>query len=150
MPKIKNILIFIAIAAALILIYVFFTNSSSSNQANLVSSSPTTTLPSTTGVSTGTPVAADFLALLLSVKTIKLDDSILSNPDFIGLHDSTITLTQDATIGRPNPFARLGTDATTSDAITSTAPPIIPPITPPAKTNTSTSSKTNKTTSVKQ
>jgi hypothetical protein len=118
MPKIRNIIIFVAIAAILILVYIFFVRPASSGQASLVSSTSSATLPSadnangssadTTTEAGTSPVGQDFLSLLLNVKNIKLDDSIFSDPAFINLRDSSITLVPDAVIGRPNPFAQFG------------------------------------------
>jgi hypothetical protein len=142
MPKIRNIIIFIAIAVALILIYVFFVKPSSDNQAGLVSSTPITTQTGTNNagvavVPNGTPLAAgDFLALLLNVKSIKLNDAIFSDPAFNGLHDSSITLVPDVTTGRPNPFAQFGND-TVQTTTTTTTPAAIPSSpTPSVKTPT--------------
>ncbi len=42
MPKIRNILIFVAIAAVLVFAYIFFAKPPSAEQTNLVSSSGTT------------------------------------------------------------------------------------------------------------
>lgn len=119
--QIKNIIIFISIGAALFLGYFFFFKGDSSNTPNLVSSPNT---PSPTGlvnntVSTGA-VGGDFLNLLLSVKSIKLDNEILTSPAFESLQDSSIFLVPDGTEGRPNPFAPLGEDeiATPTDALT--------------------------------
>ncbi len=116
MPKLKNILIFTGIAAVFVLIYIFYIKESSP-QENLVSS-PSLGLPASTnssefgaGALSETPVVAkDFLALLLNVKNIKLDDSIFSDPSFNNLHDSSITLIPDGNEGRPNPFAQFGND----------------------------------------
>lgn len=103
--KIKNAIIFIAIAAVLALGYVFFIKKSPLG-ANLVS---------TWGVDAGAahvPLSADsvdkdFLPLLLSVKNIRLNDSIFSDPAFMSLTDSSIVLIPDMNEGRPNPFAPL-------------------------------------------
>src|ERR1700686_1914162 len=98
MPKIKNILIFIAIGVVFVLIYIFFIKPKPP-VADLVSSGATPAIQSTAGggVETNNKLAQDFLSLLLNVKNIKLDDSILSDPSFISLHDSSITLTPDGT-----------------------------------------------------
>jgi hypothetical protein len=135
MPKTRNILIFLAIVAVFVLVYIFFIKPSLSAQPDLVSD--TSTLPSAsdsgTGVSTsdGTTVAQDFLSLLLSVKTIKLDVDIFSDPTFTGLHDSSVTLVPDATIGRPNPFAQFGvgnvvTPVSNTTPATTPAPTLTP------------------------
>ncbi|OGI94599.1 hypothetical protein A3A03_02595 [Candidatus Nomurabacteria bacterium RIFCSPLOWO2_01_FULL_40_18] len=115
MPKIKNIIIFIIIAAIFVLIYMYFIKKSPDTPA-LVSSSPSSTTSNT--ADTGTSPSADsslvtqnFLNLLLSVKNISLKDTIFSDEAFISLHDSSITLIPDGNEGRVNPFAPLGTDA---------------------------------------
>jgi preprotein translocase subunit SecG len=117
MSEIKNIIIFVVIITALVLIYIFFIKPSSSDQSNLVSSSGAS-LPNVNGLSsetnaqnTSSLMTKDFLALLLNVKNIKLDDAILSDPAFSSLRDSSIILVPDGTEGRPNPFAQFGNDA---------------------------------------
>jgi len=125
--KIKNIIIFTVIAALLILVYIFFIKPAPEQQ-NLISSPVAgTTLPNTDTTDQNSLIARNFLSLLLSVKSIKLDDSIFSSPDFINLHDSSILLIPPVDEGRPNPFAPIGSDIT-----------VIPPtpITPPATTIT--------------
>lgn len=114
MLKPKNILIFIGIGAVLVLIYIFFIKATP-EQAGLVSSTtngePTSTNATTNGDTLG---AKNFLSILLNVKNIKLDDSIFSDAAFNTLQDSSIILTPDGTEGRPNPFAPIGTDKTTT------------------------------------
>jgi len=127
MPKIRNIIIFAAIAIILILIYVFFIKSPANNQADLVSS---TTLPNV-GAANGGAVNTsngnslnnqNFLTLLLSVQNIKLSDSIFSDPAFTSLHDSSVPLTPDPNPGRPNPFAQFGSDSVPTPAPVSKTP----------------------------
>jgi len=128
-PKIKNIIIFSALALIFILLYIFFIRKAP-DQANLVSSASTPSPTTSVSSETGTPdslIAKDFLSLLLSVKNIKLDDSIFSNIAFTNLHDSSITLIPDGTEGRPNPFAPFGADS----------------VAPPANTNTSNTNTPN-------
>lgn len=129
MPKIKNIIIFISIAAVFILIYVFFIKKPATSDSNLITSSPAS-LPDLGGVNTGGAlgnsqniVAQEFLTLLLSVKNIKLDDSIFSDVAWESLRDSSIMLMPDGTEGRPNPFAPIGVD---NVIIPPTVPLIIP------------------------
>lgn len=137
-PKIRNIIIFVVIAAILVLIYIFFIKPSP-NQGNLVSSPSTTTLPNVNG--TPAPASAtnaaplntqDFLTLLLNVKNIKLDDAIFADPAFGSLHDSSIVLVPDATTGRPNPFAQFGNDVVVPVPSLSApaAPDLVPAISP--------------------
>lgn len=117
MSKIRNIIIFIAIAAIFVLIYIFFIKSSS-DQGSLVSQTSNTTLPNIDGSVTNANISnetslvvQDFLILLLNVKNIKLNDAIFSDPSFNSLRDSSITLIPDGNEGRPNPFAKFGSDA---------------------------------------
>jgi len=140
----------VAIVAVLILIYIFFVQPALSNQASLVSSSSSASpsADNANGSSADTttagtsPVGQDFLSLLLNVKNIKLDNSIFSDPAFINLHDSSITLTPDAVIGRPNPFAQLGSDpvpvSPTTPTTSTTPSPILTPATPTPATATKT------------
>ncbi len=120
MTKIRNIVIFVIIATIFVLIYIYFIKSPSSEQS-LVSSAPNTALPNFNDTQTNVNVsletsvmANDFLALLLSVKNIKLDDAIFFDPSFSSLRDTSITLVPDGTEGRPNPFAQFGNDAITA------------------------------------
>ena len=113
--KIKNIIIFTVVAVLLILIYIFFIKPAPEEQ-NLVSSSPIpiTALPNADTINQNSLIARDFLSLLLSVKSIKLNDAIFSNGAFINLHDSSILLAspKPGDEGRANPFAPIGYDAT--------------------------------------
>lgn len=141
MPKIKNIIIFIAIAASFVLIYVFFIKKDVL-QDNLISS-PAANLPNVNGSNTtdsSDQASSDadaqvFLTQLLNVKNIKINVAIFSDPAWFSLHDSSITLVPDGTEGRSNPFAAIGND---------TVVPIAPAMTKsgavgtPAATNTTT------------
>ncbi|KKT01200.1 MAG: hypothetical protein UV76_C0002G0113 [Candidatus Nomurabacteria bacterium GW2011_GWA2_43_15] len=142
-PKFRNIIMFIAIAAVFILIYVFFIKPSP-EQENLVSTPSNASLPDVnnsggeTGMSSETSaVAKDFLALLLNVKNIKLNDVIFIDLAFNSLHDSSITLTPDGTEGRPNPFAQFGNDIVPTPPAPP-APPAPPTCTAPKVLNPST------------
>jgi len=127
MPNIKNIIIFTTIAAAFILIYIFFIKPAPV-QENLTSLPSSTALPNIdgSGADANTEnktslVAKDFLALLLNVKNIKLDDAIFSDIAFDSLHDSSIVLIPDGNEGRPNPFAQFG-----NDNVVTPVTPIVP------------------------
>ncbi|MFH1200868.1 MAG: hypothetical protein V1484_00870 [bacterium] len=133
MPKIRNIIIFIIIAIAFILIYIFFIKPSP-QEASLVSLPAGAALPNIDGSASNTAanpnslISKDFLILFSSVKDIKLNDAIFSDPAFNNLHDSSITLIPDGTEGRPNPFAQFGNDGILLPALPT---PIIPtPIKP--------------------
>ncbi len=113
--KIKNIIIFTVVAAVLILVYVLFIKKAP-DQQNLVSSR-TNTSSSTTTSNTGSldqnaSITKNLLSVLLSAKSIKLNDAIFSDPAFIGLRDSSIPLPSLSIgdEGRLNPFAPIGSD----------------------------------------
>lgn len=136
MLKPKNIIIFIAAGAILVLVYVFFIKKSPET-SGLVSTSTNPVTPLTTSNDTSSTDALgtkDFLAILLNVKNIKLDDRIFSDIAFTSLRDSSIVLTADGTEGRANPFAPIGADAPTSlpvPAGTQKTPPAPTVVTPP-------------------
>lgn len=131
MPKFRNIIIFIAIAAIIFLVYLYF--KPSSPQESLITTPTNSTLPDVNNSNTGVTSAAnvtsgmakDFLTLLLSVQSIKLSDIIFSDLAFENLKDSSIILTPDGNEGRPNPFAQFGNDGVSA--------PIVPPISGQAK-----------------
>ena len=125
--RIKNIIIFTIIAASLILIYIFFIKKAPEEE-NFISSS-NTTLSDTNTLQQNSLIARDFLSVLLSVKSIKLNDTIFSDGAFVQLHDSSILLTSPSPgdQGRLNPFAPIGYEA----AITPPPPPPPPPPAPP-------------------
>ncbi len=134
MPNIKNILIFVAIAAAVISVYFFFIKGAPEETTNLVSTIPTmpdgvasnpNTAATTLVPGDNSAVAREFLTLLLSVKSIKLDDAIFSDNAFLSLRDSTIVLIPDGNEGRPNPFAPIGTDPATILPLTCVLPKIL-------------------------
>ncbi|MFA4975284.1 MAG: hypothetical protein WC839_02855 [Candidatus Paceibacterota bacterium] len=110
--KIKNIIIYVIIGAILILVYIFFIKKSPEVQ-NLISSaiSTGTTESNVDNSNKNSLIAKDFLALLLNVKKIKLNNSIFSNTVFINLHDSSILLSPSGDEGRSNPFAPIGYEA---------------------------------------
>ena len=129
--KVKNISIVSGIIVGVILIYVFFIKSSSKEEAGLVSTSATGEVSSSANNS-DSAISKEFLALLLNVKNIKLDDRIFADVAFGSLRDSSIVLVPDGTEGRPNPFAPIGLDVPSGAFAPATTPsipttPIIPP-----------------------
>lgn len=128
MPKIRNIIIFIAIGAVLVLVYIFYIKPSPNDTANLISSGGVPAVPAVSNTVTGNvngTTTQDFLSLLLNVKSINLDDSIFSDNAFISLHDSSIVLTPDGTEGRPNPFAQFGNDVVVVVPLICTLPKVL-------------------------
>lgn len=111
MPKIRNIIIFVVISGGMIFGYLTFIKKDT-KQPDLVTSSPSGVTDSTTpsGTEVDNQLSKDFLAVLLSIKNITLDDSIFSDTAFLNLKDSTIVLLPDGSEGRPNPFAPIGAE----------------------------------------
>lgn len=140
--KIKNIIIgFIVLAVLGAGIYFFLIKKDS---APTLTSSTGTVLPTDSTVVTTdetAQISKDFLSLLLSVKSIKLDDAILKNQTFSSLKDSSIVLTQDGNEGRTNPFAPIGYE---SMAVTPTIAPVVT-----TNTTTTTTTTTNPDTEAK-
>ena len=106
-PSVKNIIIVVVIVVALIFGYIFFIKKPAT-VPNLVSTDPTASNTNASSNAISITDAQDFLAVLLNVRSIVLDDSIFSDPTFATLRDSNIVLIQDGTEGRPNPFAPIG------------------------------------------
>ena len=111
--KIKNIIILVVVAVVLILVYIFFIKKAPDSPSLTSSSGSSATATEVNGNNPSTEVSdlsSSFISLLLSVKSIKLDDSILTDQTFLSLKDSSITLVQDGNEGRTNPFAPIGTE----------------------------------------
>lgn len=128
--KIKTIIIIVIVAIVLVLIYIFFIKKAPEAMLTNSSGAPmtgSTTTSTDTNLETA-QIGQDFVSLLLSVKSIKLDDSIFKNEAFISLKDSSILLVPTKNEGRPNPFAPIGSEV----IIIPTLPP--PPTTPPPTT----------------
>ena len=119
-PLIKNIIIGAVIFVVLVVIYFAFFKS---NPAPALVSSSGAPVSAAAGAGTGPAVGQEFLNLLLNVRNIKLDDSILNLNSFKSLQDFTITLTPEGNEGRINPFAPIGVEtsgggATSTQSIT--------------------------------
>ncbi|MCU0660620.1 MAG: hypothetical protein MUD00_03375 [Candidatus Pacebacteria bacterium] len=115
-PKIKNIIIFVAIFALLVVGYVLFFGNKAETPA-LTSTAGISGSSTATTVTGTSDVGKEFLATLLNLRTIKLDDSIFSDPAFRSLQDFELALIPEANPGRLNPFLPLGSDIRTTAAI---------------------------------
>lgn len=102
------------IGLVMVFAYTIFIKKDNTNDSALVSTTNqnTNTTQNTTQPTAGqqTQLAQDFLTLLLSVKSITLNDSIFADTAFKSLRDSSILLIPDGNEGRPNPFAPIGSD----------------------------------------
>ncbi len=65
----------------------------------------------------------DFLALLLNIRSIKLDDSLFSSAAFSALSDLSRPINPDTDPGRQNPFAPIGADSTVVSTQVTTSNP---------------------------
>ncbi len=126
----NKFLIVIAIAIILSGVYVYFSNdldaqaaSNNTQNSSLVSSNA---LPKdmVTG-SRNEKIAKDtaFLTTLTSLNKLKIDTSIFSKESFMSLRDNTVTLEQ-VTPGRPNPFAPIKSEKSSSVVETQDSPVI--------------------------
>lgn len=118
-------------------LYISSNKTDTSSQNSTLTSSNSGSNP----VALGESRAADILAtttsqneiatLLKSVNQIKLDTTVLQNPAFLALQDTSLTLPNTTVSGRINPFARSGaldsaepttTDINNTESTTSVAP----------------------------
>ena len=123
----KNLTIILCVIGAIFIAYFgyqqFFANNSTTTTPALNSA----LVSFNVSVNPNTSAAAtpdDFLSFLLSVKSIKLNDQILSDSVFSNLHDSTIDLLPDGDQGRPNPFAVYGPNNSNISPSVSNTPPV--------------------------
>jgi hypothetical protein len=154
--KIKN-LIFVLVGLALILVYILFFKKDKVEENLTVNNAPINTAEINTV--SNNPIddklSNEILATLSSIKSITLEDKIFKSQSFNSLVDGTVPLVQDGNEGRPNPFAPIGTDATTSTnttVITDTTKPetvtspqgATTPTTPTPNSNTTNTSQNKK------
>ncbi len=119
---IRNIIIFVVIFVLAVVGYKMFFGKT--EKAPALKTTANTTAPATTrGTTANTSVGADFLALLTSIQTIHLDDSIFSSKAFLVLQDFNRPIPADTNPGRPNPFAPIGADsAVVSNQVSTSSP----------------------------
>ena len=77
------------------------------------SSSPALLTATDTGASS--PQSQSLLVVLANLKTIRLDDSVFSDPVFTSLSDFDVVIAPE-NVGRRNPFVPFTTTATSSSA----------------------------------
>jgi len=102
--KFKGVIaVLIAVVIAFFVYSYFFTGT------------PQPVLSSTAPADSNAAVDQDLITLLLTLKNIKLDGTIFSDPVFQSLQDFGKDLVQEP-VGRTNPFAPLGTISAASQA----------------------------------
>jgi hypothetical protein len=112
MSKIRNIIIFVIILGGVIYAFNSFSkkDTSSNDQLLSVEGGDEGVLAGETVPGSAENVGQGFLDTLLSLRTIKLDRSLLDRDSFKSLRDFTKELIPQNNQGRPNPFAPIGTD----------------------------------------
>lgn len=121
----KKTKIFVAIVlgiAALIAAITFLGGSDSAEFTNTgISTSPagvlsTSAIPFSPGALPSTVGVNEFSGLLSSISTISINTAIFQNPSYKALRDYPVVLGTDV-VGRPNPFAPIGSDQLTTTAL---------------------------------
>jgi hypothetical protein len=117
--KVKIVIIVIVVIAVIIFAVSYFGNSSTTAAPTpgLTSSASTTAIPGGPASDPAAGDASQFSTLLSTINSITLDTSIFSSPAYLALEANPVVL-GTAVIGRVNPFAPIGTDASS----TGTAP----------------------------
>ena len=110
--KVKIFVIVVGIIALLILIFSYVGNSAPAASTNGLSSTAGTVSAIPGGGSLVAPSQnnSSFSSLLSSINGITLDTSVFSSPAYQALRDNPVVL-GTAIIGRQNPFAPIGADA---------------------------------------
>lgn len=104
--NLKNILIFGGLLVAIVVGYSYFFSGDGSD-APLVATTPAQTT-----------AGGDLLGLLLNLRSLRLDDSVFSNPVFRRLTNFGVEIPEEP-LGRSNPFAPLPGGAALSGPVIS-------------------------------
>lgn len=123
---IKVILVAVVIIAIAVFGYWYATSPSSEQTSGVLQSSNTALGGVASPLDAGESAVSDkFLALLLNMRTIKLDQSIFSDSTFTSLRDFSTTINPETNPGRVNPFAPIGIDAAGAVPLSVTTSPVI-------------------------
>jgi len=113
--KIKTPVLIVVILALAFFLYAHFFTGQSTDTSNLASDNATASSTETT-----TPEEQQFLALLLKIQHITINQSIFSDPVFLSLQDDGLPIL-DQPQGRPNPFAPIGSGNSISSVVGSSS-----------------------------
>jgi len=120
MKRIKNILIFVLVFAAAAVGYLFLKKPKVPTLETIPTALPAGETPETA-------IGQEFLAMLLSLKDLRLDESLFQNNQFRNLRDFSTPITRvPGSEGRPNPFAPFEEEVGTSRVETGEATLITP------------------------
>lgn len=118
----KAIILIVALFAAGALWYGMSQSGSGSSSAIVASGSGVATGAGGSVISNAAdPETQKILDILLALRSVKLDDTIFSNPAFASLKDFTTEIVPEPA-GRPDPFAPLGVGASLSAGSQSSPP----------------------------
>lgn len=127
-PKLFKLLAIVvgAIVVIVLVTQIFGNKSDTKKPSGLggLASDTTGQTPTTAGSSGAAAGDTSILSLLRNLSTLKLDSSILSNPAYDTLEDTSIVLPPVSTQGRRNPFVSGG--ATAAPAATTPTTPAAP------------------------
>ena len=116
--KLKSHKLLVALGAVLIIGALYFIMNGSGGSSN-TSLLGTSSLPaSANGSATVGGVDQELQSTLAKVRAISLNDPIMTDPAFLGLHDINQQIVSEPS-GRPNPFAPIGSDAGAATTTTS-------------------------------
>ncbi len=132
---IKIIIVIVVLGVLAVLGASFFSGESggsATNTTGLRSANTGETVSPTTGGSISSQdsdtLNREFLAILLNLESISLNDDIFSEPAFSALIDNTVRLNQPGNEGRPNPFAPIGIDTQTTVPLSASASSFSQPV----------------------
>lgn len=119
---VKSSLIIVGIVAVLIIVVIawqqFGISGNGSSDSSLTSSTGSSPVVTNTQRSDVADLSDELLALLNSIQSISLNDSIFLNPAFDELRDIGIPINRDVYPGRNNPFSPIGSDVVTEVGVT--------------------------------
>lgn len=110
---------FVAIAGMLLFMSIYFASQKETRAQEDALVVPETLPADASGAAT--QAGGELLTLLADMRTIRLDESLFSDPAFQELQDFSVALRSEPK-GRPNPFAPLGKDAILEEETPSLAP----------------------------
>ncbi len=110
--NIKKIGIIVLILAVAFFIYNYFSQPAETNLQTGISTTGglSSSVPPAGSVVSVVPTVNEFSTLLTNITNINIDTSILQDPAYKALRDYPVILGTDV-MGRPNPFAPIGSDA---------------------------------------
>lgn len=114
MKKTFFIIITLVLIGGGVIAYSGFGKATQTKGASPLQSSNAGASTPATATTPSSEVSNQFLRLLLSVNSISISNELFAKPAYLALVDFSTRLESDGTEGRPNPFAPIGVEQTTS------------------------------------